>query len=270
MEYRPIITLTTDFGYTDPFAGIMKGVILGINPLAEIIDITHDIRPQNIIQAAFVIDTSYLHFPRKTIHVVVVDPGVGSERRPLLVATDHHYLIGPDNGVFSRIYKSSESVQVIHVTAEHYFLPQMSSTFHGRDVFAPVAAWLSRGVDIVKFGDPVDDFVTLQIPGSAMTEGDILEGEIVYVDRFGNLMTNIQSKEIDNLFKTGSEGKFQCMVRGKEAPLKDCYSEAEDNELYSLINSFGYLELFVKGGNASSDFGIAIGEKVSLIPPLSE
>lgn len=263
MEHNPIITLTTDFGYEDPFVGIMKGVILNINPLANIVDITHDISPQNILEAAFAIEISFESFPSKTIHVVIVDPGVGSARRPILVVTDHHFFIGPDNGVFSKIYNLTGTLQVIHITAEHYFLPQRSSTFHGRDVFAPVAAWLSRGINVSNFGNPITDYVNIPVP--VVSKENAIEGEVIYIDRFGNAITNIQNQKIDELFGSNSEGRMKVIVREKEAPIKTHYSEAEDNGLYSLINSFGYLELFVNMGNASSDFGISVGEKVSVI-----
>jgi S-adenosyl-L-methionine hydrolase (adenosine-forming) len=265
MEQRPIITLTTDFGYKDPFVGIMKGVILGINPSVNIADLCHDISPQNILEAAFALETSFRFFPHKTIHLVVVDPGVGTMRRPILVATDHHYFIGPDNGVFSRIYPLTESLMVIHITAEHYFLPQKSSTFHGRDIFAPAAAWLSRGIDIVNFGEPVNDYITLPLPVPASPSKKMIEGEIIYTDRFGNLTTNISAAQIDGLGSGNSGKRFKVLVKGKEAPLKNYYAEAPDNGLYSLINSFGYLELFTNGSSAASDLGLAVGEKVGII-----
>ncbi len=265
MEPSPIITLITDFGYRDPFVGIMKGVILNINPLANIIDITHGISPQNITEAAFTIEMSFASFPSKTIHVVVVDPGVGSVRRPILVITDHYYFIGPDNGIFSQIYNLSESLNVIHLTAEHYFMAQISSTFHGRDMFAPAAAWLSKGINVSNFGDPIDDYVNMPIPVPVMPTKNIIEGEVIYIDLFGNVITNIKTQKIDELFGSKPEGKFRVIVKGSEAPLKNYYSEAADARLYSLINSFAYLELFVRKGNASSDFGIAVGEKVEVI-----
>jgi len=199
MEPSPIITLTTDFGYRDPFVGIMKGVILNINPLANIIDITHGISPQNIMEAAFTIEMSFASFPSKTIHVVVVDPGVGSVRRPILVITDHYYFIGPDNGIFSQIYNLSESLNVIHLTAEHYFMAQISSTFHGRDMFAPAAAWLSKGINVSNFGDPIDDYVNMPISVPVMPTKNIIEGEVIYIDLFGNVITNIKTQKIDEL-----------------------------------------------------------------------
>jgi S-adenosylmethionine hydrolase len=265
MQPNPIITLTTDFGSRDPFVGIMKGIILSINPLADIVDITHDISPQNIVEAAFAIEMSFASFPSKTIHVVVVDPGVGSARRPILAITDHHYFVGPDNGVFSQIYTLSETLTVIHITAEHYFLPHRGPTFHGRDIFAPVAAWLSKGINVSNFGNPVTDYVNTPVPVPVMPTKNTIEGKIIYIDRFGNVITNIQKQKIDNLFSNNPQGIIKIVVKGKEAPFKKYYSQAEDDGIYSLINSFGYLELFVNNGNASSDFGISVYEKVSVI-----
>jgi S-adenosylmethionine hydrolase len=264
-EHRPIITLTTDFGYREPLAGIMKGVILNINPSVHIIDITHAISPQNIMEAAFSLEMIFKYFPHKTIHIAVVDPGVGSERRPVLVATDYHYFVGPDNGIFSRIYSLSENFQVIHITADHYFLPERSATFHGRDIFSPVAAWLSKGLDIRYFGDTITDYVTLPIPLSAMSSENVLEGEVIYIERFGNLITNISAEKIKAFSSERQGKKLKIFVKGIEAPLKIFYAEAKDKGLYALMNSFGYLELFVNSGNASRDFAINVGEKITVI-----
>ena len=242
----------------------MKGVILNINPAVNIVDITHGISPQNIMQAAFAIEASFKYFPHKSINVAIVDPGVGSVRRPIIVATDYHYFVGPDNGIFTRLYATAESLQVIHVTTEHYFLPSRSSTFHGRDIFAPVAGWLSRGVDILNFGEPITDFVKMHIPVPASPSPNIIEGEVVYVDCFGNLTTNIHHMKIDELVFNNADKKQKVLIKGNEAPLKDFYSEAKDKGLYSLINSFGYLELFVNSGNAASEFGLIVGDKVGV------
>jgi S-adenosylmethionine hydrolase len=265
MENQPVVTLTTDFGSKDPFVGIMKGVILNINPFVTIVDITHDIRPQNIREGAFAIEAGFAYFPRRTIHVVVIDPGVGSARRPLLVAADHHYFIGPDNGVFSRIYRISESLTVIHITAEHYFLPQRSSTFHGKDIFAPAAAWLSKGIHIDKFGDAITDYVTIPLVEPVVSAQNTIEGEVVYIDHFGNVITNIHSRQIDEMINTKPGRTLKIILQGREVPLKNSYSEAEDSGLYALINSFNYLEVFVNRGNAASEFGIQVGEKVGVI-----
>jgi S-adenosylmethionine hydrolase len=266
MQHNSVITLTSDFGHKDPFVGIMKGVILNINPFVNIVDITHEISPQNILEAAITIEMSFETFPYKTIHVVVVDPGVGSVRRPILVITDHYYFIGPDNGIFSQIYRlRNETLSVVHITSEHYFMPDRSATFHGRDIFAPVAAWLSKGIDSSKFGDPINDYVSINVPVPIIQEENIVEGEVIYIDRFGNAATNIKAQTMENILKDKTGRRLKVLVKGKEAPFKNYYADAEDQGLYSLINSFGYLEFFVFRGNASLEFGIAVGEKVELI-----
>lgn len=265
MHHDCVITLTTDFGYRDPFVGIMKGVILNINPIVHIVDITHDISPQNILEAALAIEMSFDSFPRRAIHVVIVDPGVGSTRRPILVATDRYYFIGPDNGVFSQIYKLNEPKTVIHITAERYFMPRRSSTFHGRDIFAPVAAWLSRGIDVSKFGNAITDYVRIPLPVPILQGQNKLEGEVVYIDRFGNATTNIKTHHMKNLYGGKHINHPTILFKGNHLPFKQYYVEAEPTGLYSLINSFGYLELFVYKGNASLDFAIRIGDKVSVI-----
>lgn len=265
MANAPIITLTTDFGYKDPFVGIMKGVMLGINPSINIVDITHDIEPGNILQAAFAIEASFMYFPYKTIHVVVVDPDVGSSRRPIIVSTGHQYLVGPDNGIFSRIYSIAETIDVIHVTAEHYFLSPRSTTFHGRDVFAPVAAWLSKGIDLMNFGEPIKDYVDLPIPIPSFPAKNIIEGEIIYIDRFGNLITNIHAQKLLEISKNNAGKKMSILIKGMEAPFRKFYSDGNDEYIYSLVNSFNYIELFVRNKNASLEFGIKIGDKVGII-----
>jgi S-adenosylmethionine hydrolase len=265
MQRNRVVTLTTDFGYRDPFAGIMKGVILSINPSAHIVDITHDISPQNILEAAIAIEMSFDSFPVGSIHIVVVDPGVGSVRRPILVATGSHFFVGPDNGVFSRIYKLHEIKTVIHMTDEHYFMPKRSSTFHGRDIFAPVAAWLSSGTEASNFGTPITDYVTVQVPVPVMSSKNVLEGEIISVDRFGNATTNIKISHLTDLYGENYFDNPSILFRGNKVPFRHYYSEAEDKGLYSLINSFGHLELFVYKGNASSEFGICLGDKVKVI-----
>lgn len=260
MQNKPIITLTTDFGY-GPFVGIMKGVILSINPDVNIVDISHCIRPYNIVEAAFVIAESYKYFPKKTINVVVVDPGVGTKRRPILLATDHHYFIGPDNGVFTKIYQEYDKVSVIHVNSEHYFLKDMSTTFHGRDIFAPVAGWLSRGIDITKFGDFIEDYKMLDLPEPKRLSNNIIEGEIIYVDNFGNLITNIYCDET----LRNNMDNVNLIFRDDNIPIVETYANGDEKKMYSLINSFGYIELFVNLDNASKLYDVNVGERVKLI-----
>jgi len=264
---NPIITLTTDFGYKDPFVGIMKGIIMDINPAAKIVDITHGIGPQNILEAALVLEMSFKTFSHNTIHLVVVDPGVGSSRRPILAFTEDYYFIGPDNGVFSRVFSLSGRLSVIHITSSHYFLKKDGSTFQGRDLFAPIAGWLSKGIEVTNFGEPVTDFNKLSIPSPRLTGKNVIEGEVTYIDRFGNTMTNIHINKINEITGSNSENKIRVLIKGKELPFKTFYAEVKDTGLYALINSFGYLELFVRNGNAARSFGIKTGDKVGVILP---
>jgi S-adenosylmethionine hydrolase len=261
MQDRPLITLTTDFGYDDPFAGVMKGVIIKINPLARIVDLTHGIRPHDIREAAFTIGVNYRFFPDDTIHVVVVDPGVGSQRRPIMVLTEHHYFIGPDNGVFSHIYNASHDIlEVIHITSEHYFLSSHSPTFQGRDVFAPVAAYLSRGVGMLKFGEPITDFHKIDLPVAVVGPDGVVQGQVIHIDRFGNAITNIRKTD---LAKAGDTPKV--LVRDVEASFRRFYSDAPDGALCSLINSSDYLELFTNRGSAAAKYNLAPGEPVRVL-----
>jgi hypothetical protein len=262
---RPIITLTTDFGLKDPFAGLMKGVILGINPKAKITDITHYIERHNIFEASQALSMSYHFFPPTTIHLAVVDPGVGGKRRPILVTTDSHYFIGPDNGIFTSIFNKTEDqyLKVFHITASHYFLPMSGSTFHGRDIFAPVAAWLSKGVDSYKFGEEIKDYVTISSPKPDISEGTI-SGEVVSIDNFGNVITNITKEDMTMVNPIDSRDKFKIYYNENQMPLVNFYSENESSAASAIINSFGHLEIFVYKENASSRLNIKIGDKVSV------
>jgi S-adenosylmethionine hydrolase len=266
MQDRPVITLTTDFGYEDAFAGVMKGVILKINPGAEIVDITHGIRPHDIREAAFTIGSSYRFFPDDTIHIVVVDPGVGSQRRPIMVLTEHHYFIGPDNGVFTHIYNAPHDIlDVIHITASHYFLSSHSPTFQGRDVFAPIAAYLSRGVGMLKFGEPITDYQKIDLPVPFVTPEGVLQGEVIHIDRFGNAITNITRADMEKIGNAAAGGELKILFRESEVPLKNFYSDAPAGSLCCLWNSSGYLELFTDRGSASSLYNISPGEPVKIL-----
>lgn len=254
-----MITLTTDLGYKDPFVGMMKGVILGINPDVRIIDITHGIGRHNIMEAALVVSESYGYFPGKSIHIVVVDPGVGSNRRPILVEADMHLFIGPDNGVFSKIFKSCKDHQVMHITSGHYFLQSPGSTFHGRDVFAPVAAWLSKGVTLENFGERITDYVKFMFPDPSAAGGRV-NGEVIHIDRFGNVITNISKQDIETI----GSGPLKVLVKDRHIDIKNYYSEAGDREPHALINSSGLLEIFIYMGNASNALNIKTGDPVSV------
>lgn len=266
MPGRQLITLTTDFGYKDPFVGVMKGVILKISPEAEIIDLTHGIRPHDIVEAAYTIGMNFQYFPDETLHVVVVDPGVGSSRRPIFALSNHHFFLGPDNGVFSYIYgMEHEALSVIHVTADHYFLKKRSPTFQGRDVFAPIAAWFSRGVRMEKFGEPITDYEKVALPRPVVIPGGEVQGEIIITDGFGNAITNISQDDIDIACGAGAKDDCKVIFRGSEMPLKEFYAEGDKGSLCSVVNSSGLLEFFVYGGNAADVSGAAVGEKVTVV-----
>src|ERR1700747_793508 len=191
---RPIITLTTDYGTNDHLVGTLKGVILKINPEANIVDITHNVAPFDLLDGALAIGSAYSYFPARTIHVVVVDPGVGTDRRPLLVTAENQYFVAPDNGVLSLIYEREENVVARHVTAEHYYLQPVSKTLHGRDVFAPVAAWLSKGWQTASMGEEITDYKKFALPKPKAADG-VAKGVVMRVDAFGNLVTNFRVED---------------------------------------------------------------------------
>jgi S-adenosyl-L-methionine hydrolase (adenosine-forming) len=253
-----LITLTTDFGTQDPFVGIMKGVIARINPQAAVVDLTHGVPPQNILVAAMILSHAMEYFPRQTIHVAVVDPGVGSRRRALMVEIDDTYLIGPDNGVLSLACEERKPTRIIQLSNPSYYLKPTSGTFHGRDIFAPVAAYLSLGIVPEAFGETVDDYVRVSQPEVVRTELS-LTGEIVYIDGFGNVFTNIRAQDLTEVDREElSISLGELTIRG----LAPHYSAAEDGRPVAVINSWGVLEIALNKGNLAGRFSIRIGEKV--------
>ncbi len=269
MLKRPVITLTTDFGLKDPFVGLIKGVMLGINPDALIVDITHNVSRHNIFEASQVISMSYGYFPSASIHVVVVDPGVGGGRRPILVISNGHYFIGPDNGVFLHVIEEADAgeVKVIHLTASHHFLHMSGSTFHGRDIFAPVAAWLSKGIDIHKFGDEITDYVKIPTLRATIENGNLIKGAVVYIDNFGNAITNIRKEKVEDMKAGTSDGELRVVYKDMRLPMADYYedSPASGDKLSSIINSFGLVELYSFKDSAAKKFNMSIGDEVSVI-----
>jgi S-adenosylmethionine hydrolase len=240
----------------------MKGVILGINPEARIIDITHSISRHNISEASQVLSTSYGYFPLSSIHIAVVDPRVGGKRRPILVEADGHYFIGPDNGIFTPVLEKAGpgSSKVYHLTASDYFLSMKGSTFHGRDIFAPVAAWLSKGTEPSSFGAPIDDFEKITTPRTSITDDNTIVGEIVAIDGFGNAISNITGDMLSGIGKD----RYEINFRTEKPRMTAYYSEAGTSGLHAVINSFGMLELFVFKGNAAKEFDIKIGDSVTV------
>ncbi len=260
-----IITLTTDFGTRDSFVGSIKGAILRTAPTAQIIDITHEIAPQDIWEAAFTLRQSYAHFPKGTIHLAVVDPGVGSGRRPIIVVTESYYFVGPDNGLFSLVYRDAERLRVHHVTASHYFASSPGETFHGRDVFAPVTAWLTKGIPSGNFGEEITDYIRLNVPVPKRTDTG-LDGHVVHIDRFGNLITNITAQDLQALAPDGGQlGPVAVQVGGSQIPgLKKFYAEAKPGEPGALVNSDGHLEIFLFRQNARTGLTVKRGDAVRI------
>ncbi len=269
MKKTSIITLTTDFGLTDPYVGMMKGAILSINPEARIIDISHMVKVGDISHAAGLIKETFKFFPKGTIHVVVVDPGVGGDRRPILIKTENYFFIGPDNGLFWPIVSSTKHAEIIHLTEKSYFLPHISRTFHGRDIFSPVAAHLSLGIDPFKMGRAITDPVKLDLP-VPQQNGGILSGQVIRVDNFGNMITNIRTQDIDQI--SGKSG-IGIRVGGLEINgIHETYTDEKEGELMALIGSSEYLEIAINLGRACDRFGGGsenlIGMEVEIISGL--
>lgn len=251
MAQQPVVTLTTDFGLSDHFVGTMKGVMLNINPLVQFVDITHAVTSHDIFDGAFAISLAYHYFPSNTIHLVIVDPGVGSSRRPLVVSAGQHLFVAPDNGVLSLIYGREERVEARHVTADHYFLKPVSNTFHGRDIFAPVAAWLSKGVEASKFGEQVTDYVKFASPKPKRPDSQSVQGTVIKVDKFGNLITNLSPVEVPELF-AGAPPVFRMVVNQQEiSHLYTSYSMGKTSELFAILGSSGFIEIGQNRASAS-------------------
>lgn len=251
-----IITLTTDFGCKDSFVAEMKGVILSINPHAVIVDITHEVSAHAIEEAAFVLASAARYFPKGTIHIAVVDPGVGSDRRPVLVSAGGHFFVGPDNGVFSLVLSKSNDFRAFHVTNEKFVFNLKSPTFQGRDVFAPLAACFSKGLPCEEFGEEVKDLNLFELPKPVVSD-DMVSGEVIYIDRFGNAMTNITPDCL-----AGFEGPVTATANGVRVENAECYAMSSEDRLSFLFNSSGNLELFVKMKSAAGLYGIRRGDAI--------
>ena len=260
-----LITFTTDFGTSDHFVGTMKGVINTINPEAKIIDISNSVQPYDILDGALTIVQSYRYFPANTLHVVIVDPGVGTSRRPLLVTAEKHLFIAPDNGVLSLVYEREERLSVRHITAEHYFLQPVSQTFHGRDVFAAVAGWLSKGVEAAKFGDEITDFVRFAAPKPKPINEKLMKGIVLKVDHYGNLITNLSPKEVPHLFDP-EPPPFKILIGKHEiTKMKGAYAQGTPGEVFGILGSMGFLEIATNRGAANRAVGAEKGSEVGVL-----
>jgi len=248
-----IITLITDFGYKDPFVGQMKGVILKISPHVKIVDITHDISSHNIEEASFFLYTTFKYFPEESIHIVVVDPEVGSGRKALALKSQEHYFLAPDNGVLSYVIKD-KPFKAVSIENEKYILKKESPTFQGRDIFAPTAAWLSRGVSLEEFGRAVPDPVLIDVSMPYQIQGKII-GKIIHIDKFGNAITNIETKK---------EMINHVRINNLKLQIVNCYSESPQKPA-AIINSDGFVEIFIYQGSAEKTLNLKKDDSVEVI-----
>jgi len=268
----PPITLTTDFGFHDAYVAAMKGVILGIDPAASIVDVCHCVGPQNVLQAAFVLGTVHDYFPAGTVHIVVVDPEVGGSRRAIALASPRAFFLAPDNGVLSYVLGTADAgqgeagrplpvdlpagFQAVEITNPDYWRQPVSSTFHGRDIFAPVAAYLSLGVPLSAFGGAITQVHAFPIPHPRRVEGGVWVGHVVHIDGFGNVITDFAAGDLP-------AGGFQVQIAAQTVDaVGNIYAEAEVNQPLALIGSTGYLEIAVRNGSAASLLGVRVGDEV--------
>lgn len=253
------IALLTDFGTKDYFVGAMKGAILSIDKNAQIIDISHEIEPQNIKSASFVLQSCFENFPKKTIFVAVVDPGVGSRRRAVLVESEKYFFIAPDNGLLSFVFENSENIRVFELTNKEFFAVTISDTFHGRDIFAPVAAHLSKGVSMERFGAQINDFSLLRLSEPRAISDRIFAAEIIHIDRFGNLVTNLQRNNLPESFAIEIGGtRINRICR--------FYAEGDENELILIFGSSGRLEISAVNNSAAEILRINRNSKILVKP----
>ncbi|MCX7590821.1 MAG: SAM-dependent chlorinase/fluorinase [Kiritimatiellae bacterium] len=253
-----LITLLSDFGTEDAYVGVMKGVILSIAPQTTIVDLTHCVGRHAIRQAAFLLAGSVRYFPPETIHLVVVDPGVGSNRRALACQTQRAFYIGPDNGVLSLALAEDPPVCLVELTNPKYRLQNVSSTFHGRDIFAPAAAYLARGIPVSEFGPTAGDFIRLSLPEVRIHEDGSLGGTVIHVDRFGNCITNISAAMVHRL------GPSVCFETGTIVieSLSPTYSSVAPGEPLALVGSMGYVEIAVREGSAAERLKLRVDSDI--------
>ncbi|MGD1862854.1 MAG: S-adenosyl-l-methionine hydroxide adenosyltransferase family protein [Leptolyngbyaceae cyanobacterium] len=255
-----VITLLTDFGYRDGYVGVMKGVIAGICPTARLIDLTHDIPAQNLAAARFTLLNAYAYFPEGTVHLAVIDPGVGTGRRAIAVQSSQGYFVGPDNGVLSGALDTASDLKAVELTATKFWRsPQPSSTFHGRDIFAPVAAHLANGTDLSDLGPPIalDSLLRIAIPQPQITETKIV-GCAQHIDHFGNIITTIPAAAV-------GRSAWKMCVGAVEMPLGKTYGEVAVGHAIAVVGSHGWVEIAVNGSSAYARLRLAIGDEIQLV-----
>jgi S-adenosylmethionine hydrolase len=260
---NPFITLLTDFGLSDHFVAAMKGVMLSINQDLRFTDISHLVPPQDIFGAAFTLNQACFYFPPGTIHLAVVDPGVGTERKAMAVSAGGHFFVAPDNGLLTYVLESQEDCAAYEIAADEYFRKPLSGTFHGRDIFAPVAAWISRGIPLHEFGPLLPNPIRLDIPPLEKIQDDQIRGCILSVDHFGNLITNLKPGDVSRSAKIRAGRKEVTVFR-------KTYGEGKKGEIFVVPGSTGYLEIVVREGSAASLLNLKSGDSITVIDPTSQ
>ncbi|MFC1854110.1 S-adenosyl-l-methionine hydroxide adenosyltransferase family protein, partial [candidate division CSSED10-310 bacterium] len=249
-----MISLLTDLGHHDHYVGLMKAIMWDIHPTANIVDLCHEINPYDIVEAAFKLECSYRYFPSRSVHVVIVDPEVGSDRRPIMAAGDNHFFIAPDNGVLSWVYESDNVQRVYEITASHYFMENVSNTFHGRDIFAPCAARLLRIMDPTAFGDEITDYRKFKIPVAEVVAGKEIKGKIISIDRFGNCITNMFEDDVQKMVEQAGKDNISIAAGSTNIKgLSDYYAQKEVKQPVALIGNAGYLEISLNKGHAARE-----------------
>jgi S-adenosylmethionine hydrolase len=260
-----VVTFTTDFGMQDPFVGIMHGVVLNIHPETTVVDVSHAVPSYDVLDGAWTIAQAYRFFPPRTVHVVVVDPGVGSARRPILAETDDYIFVAPDNGVLSLVEARETRFTVRHITADRYFLQPVSQTFHGRDIFSPVAGWLSVGVAPADFGPEIADYVRLQFPAVEHVASNSLRGAVLRVDKFGNLITNLSELHITPLLGP-TPPRFEVLIAGASIKrIAHSYADGGEEEVLAILGSSGYLEIAATQASAAQKLQAGVGTPVGVV-----
>ncbi len=263
-RFRPVISLLTDFGRADHFVGVMKGVIAGICPQALVIDISHQVPPQDIQAGALTLLFSYCYFPVNTIHLAVVDPGVGTDRAIVACRTQDYIFLAPDNGILSPILERAGLLEAVRIENKKFLLADVSCTFHGRDIFAPVAAHLANGVSLSELGSPVEELVQLRLPQLTRPSANVIRGEIIYIDHFGNLISNVPGEMVEELVAKG--GKVRTQIAGVTVEgLSQSYVEVPEGELLVLLGSTGFLEVAARGARAEAISGAIRGDPVEIM-----
>jgi S-adenosyl-L-methionine hydrolase (adenosine-forming) len=253
-----IITMLSDFGLRDYFVGAVKGVMLSLNPDLMIVDISHQIPPQDIFTGAFTLGQAYSCFPSGSIHLAVVDPGVGTARKAMVASAGGHFFVAPDNGILTYVMEANEDFAAYEITADHYFRKPVSATFHGRDIFAPIAAWISRGIPLHQIGPELSSPIHLQIPALKRVRDALIQGVILAVDQFGNLITNLKPSDVQTPFK---------MMAGQKeiTSLRKTYGEGSPGEIFIVPGSTGYLEISMRSGSAAATLNLKAGVPIGVV-----